>query len=1119
MTERGAGVEQDPAAAAELYRQAAEKGARNGQARWGLALMEGRGVERERRRRANPGCAARRWRAIRRRRRWSATCTPRGGALPPNYAEAAMWFRRAAEAGHRRRRARSGLMHLTGAGVPRDPQRGGALVPRLRRGGRRAVARPNSRNLVLQGPGRAGRRARAPANGSSRPPTAGDLVAAFNYGICLAEGVGVERDDAQAAQWLRRAADGVVNAQFWYGRMLAEGRGVEADPEEGRAWIARAAEAGMVDAQVALAEMLVNGRGGPRDHPAGAGAVRSGRPRRAMPARCSRSARSTAAATTCRWDRPAAQRWFRAAAERGHGHAQMMLGRYLARGLAGERDPAEARIWLERAVAQGLPEAKPISPRCRPHRCRRAGRVRHARPAPTAARRPTAAVARVRTTCCAPDAVARHAVSGGDRGVRARPPVPPPVRCRAARMAQTRAALMAGVPARLPPRRHRHLSPVPRRMRASALRHRAMTEAEPRAQSAWFGLLAQDACALGERSPGGGRCQMAAALAGSRAARSRPGTTLQRGTGRLAAAPGRRRRRARCSASVAPARHDAREAWLAAHRAQPPAKPPRAAAGHAPGLSGHAVALRPRTSMTCRRPSPAPPGARLVRLPRRSACADRPASRPESAPHRRRRRRPSWSETAPCRRRLADGRCRLTSGRTPSARQSDRPGADPPDRGMRRAAHGGMAGWAWHPAEPDADPVLGPAVGRRQRGMRDRRRSDIALPSPGVLARPRGLPRPRRAWRSSARSVARDRARRARPARQPARSRRRAPTPRAAAPASGLAGKPPAERRPDARRDRRQSSGASADPPEPPARTRRRRRRAPARGRSSSPSTAGAGADDCLERCSPRSRAARGSWWWTMPRPSRSWPPRSTGSRRARRIRLIRHRAQPRLPGQRQCRPARRRRCRARDVVLLNSDTLVAAGLARAAARCGHAAPDIGTATPALQRRDHPELSRPGGQPGAATCAGTAPARRPGARAPMASAVVDIPTARRLLHVSSGATASMRPACSARTCSPRATARRTISACAPAISAGGTWRCPGVYRRPSRRRGRSAPRARICAARNSTVLERLHPGYDALIAAFAGRRSAGRARAGGWTPLRWRARGARRRRRGAAGHP
>ena len=53
-----------------------------------------------------------------------------------------------------------------------------------------------------------------------------------------------------------------------------------------------------------------------------------------------------------------AQRWFRAAAELGHGQAQLMLGRYLAEGVAGEPNPAEARSWFEQAAAQGIEEAQ-----------------------------------------------------------------------------------------------------------------------------------------------------------------------------------------------------------------------------------------------------------------------------------------------------------------------------------------------------------------------------------------------------------------------------------------------------------------------------------------------------------------------------------------------------------------------------------------------------------------------------------------------------------------------------------------------------------------------------------------------------------------------------------------
>ena len=48
-----------------------------------------------------------------------------------------------------------------------------------------------------------------------------------------------------------------------YGRMLVEGRGVACDLKAARGWFTRALMSGMADAQVALAEMMLNGRGGP----------------------------------------------------------------------------------------------------------------------------------------------------------------------------------------------------------------------------------------------------------------------------------------------------------------------------------------------------------------------------------------------------------------------------------------------------------------------------------------------------------------------------------------------------------------------------------------------------------------------------------------------------------------------------------------------------------------------------------------------------------------------------------------------------------------------------------------------------------------------------------------
>jgi TPR repeat protein len=261
--ENGVGIAKDPEAAAEHFRQAAERGVRQGQAKWGLALMEGRGVARDTtngeswlRRAALAGDAE--------AAALVGDLYARGGDLPPNFAEAAIWYTRAAEGGHAAAARTLATLYKNGAGVPRDENEAARW---FRISGERGdkLARSSLADVVLRGGGQAEDRVRT-REWFAAAANEGDLVAAFNYGVCLAEGVGIERDLAAAAQWLRRAADGVVNAQFWYGRMLAEGQGVPVDLQGGREWIKRAADAGLVEAQVALAEMMVNGRGGPRDH-------------------------------------------------------------------------------------------------------------------------------------------------------------------------------------------------------------------------------------------------------------------------------------------------------------------------------------------------------------------------------------------------------------------------------------------------------------------------------------------------------------------------------------------------------------------------------------------------------------------------------------------------------------------------------------------------------------------------------------------------------------------------------------------------------------------------------------------------------------------------------------
>src|SRR5262245_47976065 len=113
-------VERDLAAAAPLYRRAAEKGVREGQLRWGVALLHGRGVERDvaeaeswLRRAAQAGDAE--------AAALVGHLCAHGGERPPNYAEAAIWLERAAEQGHAAAARMLSQLHAVGVMGAPDP--------------------------------------------------------------------------------------------------------------------------------------------------------------------------------------------------------------------------------------------------------------------------------------------------------------------------------------------------------------------------------------------------------------------------------------------------------------------------------------------------------------------------------------------------------------------------------------------------------------------------------------------------------------------------------------------------------------------------------------------------------------------------------------------------------------------------------------------------------------------------------------------------------------------------------------------------------------------------------------------------------------------------------------
>jgi len=180
-------------------------------------------------------------------------------------AQAARWFRAAAEQGHRLAQTRLGRLYAAGRGVEPD----GALAERwLRKAANQGVAAAQYELALLLGAGRgqdadpveALRWFRAAADQGHRESR-------FRLGQAYETGRGIATSDERALRWYRRAAkQGHGGAQLRVGAMLDAGRGDERDPERAATWYGRAAETGVVAARRNLASMHLQGDGVPLDY-------------------------------------------------------------------------------------------------------------------------------------------------------------------------------------------------------------------------------------------------------------------------------------------------------------------------------------------------------------------------------------------------------------------------------------------------------------------------------------------------------------------------------------------------------------------------------------------------------------------------------------------------------------------------------------------------------------------------------------------------------------------------------------------------------------------------------------------------------------------------------------
>ena len=95
----------------------------------------------------------------------------------------------------------------------------------------------------------------------------GDAVAQNELGSRYYAGRGVERDDVEAARWIRlAAAQGYAPAQYNLGLLHFRNRGVAGNDADAARWYRAAAEQGYPPAQAGLGYLYIYGAGVAEDH-------------------------------------------------------------------------------------------------------------------------------------------------------------------------------------------------------------------------------------------------------------------------------------------------------------------------------------------------------------------------------------------------------------------------------------------------------------------------------------------------------------------------------------------------------------------------------------------------------------------------------------------------------------------------------------------------------------------------------------------------------------------------------------------------------------------------------------------------------------------------------------
>jgi TPR repeat protein len=146
----------------------------------------------------------------------------------------------------------------------------------------------------------------------------GHVVAQANLSIMYFHGIGLPKNEAEAANWAFRAAEqGYAVAQAQLGYIYLNSTGATKDIEKAALWYRRAAELGHDVAQTTLGTLYFQGIGVQQDH-------------------------------------SEAVKWFHLAAAQGNADAHAKLGVAFYRGDGAVQDNAQAYLWFSLATKQGV---------------------------------------------------------------------------------------------------------------------------------------------------------------------------------------------------------------------------------------------------------------------------------------------------------------------------------------------------------------------------------------------------------------------------------------------------------------------------------------------------------------------------------------------------------------------------------------------------------------------------------------------------------------------------------------------------------------------------------------------------------------------------------------------